>query len=69
MLTHHNDDARTGQNLSETALNLSNVNSANFGKLAEYTIDGIAHASPLYVRECQHPRCWLEECRLRCHRA
>jgi hypothetical protein len=55
MLTHHNDDARTGQNLNETALRLSNVNSASFGKLAEYSIDGIAHASPLYVANVNIP--------------
>jgi chitodextrinase len=49
VFTHHNDNARTGQNLNETVLKLSNVNTASFGKLASYSIDGIAHASPLYV--------------------
>ena len=65
MLTHHNDDARTGQNLSETALTPANVNAASFGKLAEYSIDGIAHASPLYVANVNIPGVGLEERRLR----
>jgi chitodextrinase len=55
MLTHHNDDARTGQNVNETALSLANVNAASFGKIAEYAIDGIAHASPLYVAKVNIP--------------
>jgi hypothetical protein len=49
MYTHHNDNQRTGQNLNEIALNVANVNSSNFGKLAQYATDGISHASPLYV--------------------
>jgi hypothetical protein len=53
--THHNDKARTGQNLSETVLTPANVNAATFGKLATYAIDGIAHASPLYVSDVTVP--------------
>jgi fibronectin type 3 domain-containing protein len=49
VFTHHNDNARTGQNLNETVLTHANVNASAFGKLASYSIDGIAHASPLYV--------------------
>ena len=38
VLTYHNDNARTGQNLTETILTTSNVNSAQFGKLAFYPV-------------------------------
>jgi hypothetical protein len=49
VLTWHNDDARTGQNLSEKILTPSNVNSTNFGKLFAINVDGNVHAQPLFV--------------------
>jgi hypothetical protein len=55
MLTHHNDVARTGQNLTETILTTSNVNSAAFGKLAFYPMDGLVDAEPLYASNVAVP--------------
>jgi len=49
VLTYHNDSARTGQNLSETILKLSNLNSTNFGKLGFLAVDGLVDGQPLYV--------------------
>jgi fibronectin type 3 domain-containing protein len=55
MFTHHNDKARTGQNLVETVLTTGNVNASSFGKLATFNTDGISHASPLYVANVNIP--------------
>ena len=49
VLTWHNDNARTGQNLQETILTPANVHSSAFGKLFVINVDGKADAQPLYV--------------------
>ena len=55
VLTYHNDIARTGQNLTETMLNTSNVTSAKFGKLGFYSVDGLVDAEPLYASNVTVP--------------
>jgi hypothetical protein len=49
VLTYHNDNGRTGQNLQETALTTSNVKSATFGKVGFLSVQGLVDAEPLYV--------------------
>ncbi len=55
VVTYHNDVARTGQNLNETILTTSNVNSSNFGKLFVFPVDGIIDAQPLYLSAVSIP--------------
>ena len=55
VLTYHNDNTRTGQNLTETILNPSNVNASAFGKLFTVPVDGKVDAQPLYVSSVDMP--------------
>src|SRR5512132_2104867 len=52
VLTHHNDNRRTGANLKETQLTVANVKQ-KFGKLWTLFADGQIVAQPLYVSGLQ----------------
>jgi outer membrane protein assembly factor BamB len=49
VVTFKNDAARTGQNLTESVLTLTNVNPASFGQLRFLATDGKVDAEPLYL--------------------
>jgi hypothetical protein len=49
VLTHHNDNARSGANLAETTLTVSKITRESFGKLAYRIVDGNIYAQPLIV--------------------
>jgi hypothetical protein len=49
VLTYHNDNMRTGQNLNEGILTPVSVSSGNFGKVAFLRVQGKVDAEPLYV--------------------
>jgi hypothetical protein len=55
VVTYHYDNARTGQNLKETALAPANVSSAKFGKLGSLAVDGLVDAQPLYLSNMAIP--------------
>ena len=47
VLTQHNNNTRSGLNNQETALNTTNVNTTNFGKLFNLNVDDQVYAQPL----------------------
>jgi outer membrane protein assembly factor BamB len=49
VVTYKYDVMRTGQNLTESTLTLSNVTSTTFGKLRNLMVDGLVDAQPLYL--------------------
>jgi hypothetical protein len=49
VLTYHNDNGRTGQNVNETILTTSNVKSSAFGKIGFLSVTGLVDAEPLYA--------------------
>jgi len=55
VVTHHYDAARTGTNTNELTLTPSNVNSATFGKVAEFAVDGQIDGQLLYLNQVAIP--------------
>jgi hypothetical protein len=55
VVTYHNDNARTGQNLNETTLTPGNVKASSFGKLFIIATDGKVDAQPLYLPNVNTP--------------
>jgi hypothetical protein len=49
VVTYHNDNARTGQNLTEALLTSSTVGVSTFGKVRFFPVDGKVDAQPLYL--------------------
>jgi hypothetical protein len=53
--TYHYDNQRTGQNLNETTLTTSNVNSTTFGKVGEVAVDGQIDGQALFLSQLAIP--------------
>jgi hypothetical protein len=53
--TSQYNNARTGENLSETMLTPKNVNSRTFGKLFSLPVNGDVYAQPLYLAGLEIP--------------
>ena len=55
VVTHHYDMARTGANTHETILTTANVNSATFGKVGEFSVDGQIDGQILFLSQVAFP--------------
>ena len=55
VITHHYDVSRSGVNSTEAALTTSNVNSATFGKVGEFTVDGQIDGQALFLSQLAIP--------------
>ena len=55
VVTYHNDAMRTGLNSQETILTPTNVNSATFGKVGEFAVDGRIDGQILYLSQLAIP--------------
>jgi hypothetical protein len=49
VVTHHNDNARSGVTTTESRLTLKSVNPTTFGKVFQFPVDGYVYAEPLFV--------------------
>jgi hypothetical protein len=55
VVTYHYDNFRTGQNTAETTLAPATVNSTKFGKLGEFSVDGLVDAQALLLSNLNIP--------------
>ena len=55
VVTYHYDNQRSGENLKEATLNPGNVNSATFGKVGEFAVDGQIDGQTLFLSQLGIP--------------
>jgi hypothetical protein len=55
VVTHHNDNGRTGVTRGERALSPESVSSPEFQKLFEFSVDGQVYGQPLFVPDVPGP--------------